>query len=836
MLGPGAPAGFAGGAPGDLFTPGAPDTPMVVPSQAVNEAAAYGVAPASDQPAFYNGADPALITGSGGVLDPNRLAQQFGGMQLGGGGGGGAPPDAGPAPMGGAMHSLATYGAQPNMTVPRSNLLTTVNLSGLPPDPYATDARPPEAKLPPQANMTMSSVANADPAWQRCTLSAIPTTAALLGKTNIPLGLILTPNRSVPPPGTADAMPKVDQVPLVDEPIIVRCRKCRTYINPFVQFTDNGNRWKCSICGVGNEVPSTFDWDHETNQARDRWTRPELNSAVVEFIAPREYMVRSPQAPTYVFLIDVTVASIRNGMAAHAAQTILESLDGIPNADGRTRVGFIAVDTALHFFSVPEGSTEPEMLVVSELDEPFLPKPTDILMNLAGARAGIEALLKSFPDMFAASTQVGSAMGSALQAAYQLTSPTGGKIVTLTSTLPTLGIGALKVRDDPKLLGTAKESTLLQAGAQFYKTFPIDCARTQVSIDMWLFSSSYTDVASLACLPRYTGGETFFYPGYNTANAEDASKFSAELGKVLRSPIGLEAILRVRTSRGIRATAFHGNFFVRSSDLLAMSAVPLDQNYAVECEIEENITTPIVHFQAVLLHSTSFGERRIRVINLAVPTTTNLSEVYASADQQAIAMLLANKSVERAVHYRLEDARDAVFNKLVDIFVGYKQAITGSQGGVSAALTISQNLALLPLILLALLKNPGLKESAQLPPDLRAYAQALLTTLPTERLLPYLVPNFYSLHNMPPTAGTWVATPRAVGGQLDEVTPSEQFVVPPRLNLTAEKIERHGLYLIEDGLNIFLWLGRDAVPQLMIDVFGVDNQNDVPNGKVRISP
>jgi protein transport protein SEC24 len=32
----------------------------------------------------------------------------------------------------------------------------------------------------------------------------------------------------------------------------------------------------------------------------------------------------------------------------------------------------------------------------------------------------------------------------------------GGKIVVLTSSLPTLGEGALKPREDPKLLGTAK--------------------------------------------------------------------------------------------------------------------------------------------------------------------------------------------------------------------------------------------------------------------------------------------------------------------------------------------------------------------------------------------
>jgi Sec23/Sec24 helical domain len=66
------------------------------------------------------------------------------------------------------------------------------------------------------------------------------------------------------------------------------------------------------------------------------------------------------------------------------------------------------------------------------------------------------------------------------------------------------------------------------------------------------------------------------------------------------------------------------------------------------------------------------GERRIRVVTLALPTTTNLSEVFASADQVAIATLLANKAVERSLTHKLEDAREYVYQRLVDILVAYK--------------------------------------------------------------------------------------------------------------------------------------------------------------------
>lgn len=112
----------------------------------------------------------------------------------------------------------------------------------------------------------------------------------------------------------------------------------------------------------------------------------------------------------------------------------------------------------------------------------------------------------------------------------------------------------------------------------------------------------------------------------------------------------------------------------------------------------------------------------------------------------------------------------------------------------------------------------GLRQSAQIPSDLRAYAQALLTTLPSQQLIPYIHPNFYSLHNMPPDAGV--------------ISEQGQLVLPPALPLTSEKFERHGLYLIEDGQTVFLWVGRDAVPQLVMDVFGLEGYNELRGGKV----
>ena len=60
------------------------------------------------------------------------------------------------------------------------------------------------------------------------------------------------------------------------------------------------------------------------------------------------------------------------------------------------------------------------MLVVGDLEDVFLPKPSDLMVNLVEAKAAVESLLGRLGDMFKETHNVGYALGPALQAAYKL--------------------------------------------------------------------------------------------------------------------------------------------------------------------------------------------------------------------------------------------------------------------------------------------------------------------------------------------------------------------------------------------------------------------------------
>ena len=78
-------------------------------------------------------------------------------------------------------------------------------------------------------------------------------------------------------------------------------------------------------------------------------------------------------------------------------------------------MSFITYDRSVHFYSLPEGASQPTQLTVCDVDDVFLPSPTDILVNLQENNGLVRQLLEALPEMFANSYSTESALGAALQ-------------------------------------------------------------------------------------------------------------------------------------------------------------------------------------------------------------------------------------------------------------------------------------------------------------------------------------------------------------------------------------------------------------------------------------
>ncbi|XP_030081378.1 protein transport protein Sec24B [Drosophila hydei] len=644
----------------------------------------------------------------------------------------------------------------------------------------------------------------------RCTLAKIPESNSLLQKSRLPLGIVIHPFRDV------------NSLPVIQCVNIVRCRLCRTYINPFVYFVDS-KMWKCNLCYRVNELPEDFQFDPATKTYGDVTRRPEVRSSTIEFIAPSEYMLRPPQPAMYLFLFDVSIIAQQSGYLETACSVLNRHLDEMPG-DARTQVGFLCYDSFVHFYSMAEGLNQPHEMTLLDIDDPFLPRPDSLLVNLKECKELVRDLLKQLPKRFAHTHDPGSALGAALQVAFKLMQASGGRITVFQSCLPNKGPGALEAREDPNNR-SAKDVAHLNPATDFYKRFALECSGYQIAVDLFLMNQQYSDMATISGVSKHSGGCVHHFPLFQKTKQHMVDSFKQCFKRYLTRKIGFEAVMRLRCTRGLQVHTFHGNFFVRSTDLLSLPNVNPDAGYGMQISYEESLTdVKTICFQAALLYTNSEGERRIRVHTICLPVTASLPEVMHSADSEAIIGLLSKMAVDRSTASNLSDARDAFINATIDVFNAFKIA-QNLPSGQSGQLIAPRSLALLPLYILALLKHPAFRVGTSTRLDDRVFAMDSMKTLPLDQLMKYIYPELYKIDALVyHVRNSNISLTQDEDYDDDELLPEMQ-----RLQLSAEHLDSRSIFLMDCGTLIMLYVGLNVPTDVLEALLGIRSTAELPD-------
>ena len=660
----------------------------------------------------------------------------------------------------------------------------------------------------------------------RFTTTKIPQTQAIAQACKVPLGGLLRP---LAPIGDDDE--EVDAVQPGSAGII-RCKRCRTYINAFVHWVEHGRLWRCNICGQMNDTPAAY-FCHldEGGLRKDRFDRPELSKGVVEFIAPAEYMVRPPQEPTYVFVLDVSATAVRSGMLQSASNAIKASLDDLPGR-GRTKIGFVTFDNSVHFYNMASDLAQPQMVVVADLNELFVPLPDNLLVNLQESRSVVESFLDSLPDMFTKNPVVSqSCLGPALKAAFTVMKAVGGKMCVFQSIMPNLGDGALKPRENQSLMGTPTEVTLLRPDTAWYKDTAVEFSRQQISVDMFLFPYQYMDLAALGELPKLTSGFLHSYVMFNYES--DGQRFEEQLNKSLTTPTAFEAVMRIRCTKGMRISNFYGNFYIRGADLMALPNVNGDSVFGFDLvHDEQNVASTYVTIQAALLYTSGEGQRRIRVMTQALPITSISSDIVKGLDVNTACNLLCKQGVDVSIKTGLDQARQRLQNTCVDIVRAAKGGDRRSVSGYSVPQApveneeIPENLELLPLYTLAMMKNVAFRGGTDVHPDERIQAHHLINQMWLDASKRFIYPRLFALHGMGPGAG-YPANGSSENHDDDKYAGRARIELPATIHLSIDSLSSDGIYLLDNSVDFYIWVGRQANSNILNSLFGVSSLENV---------
>ncbi|KAG8846854.1 COPII coat Sec23p-Sfb3p heterodimer component [Tulasnella sp. 330] len=713
---------------------------------------------------------------------------------------------------------------------------------------------------------------NSSPRLLRMSCYSIPASATLAITSSVPIGFIFQPfadqgsgEESVPEVSYQDEAPP-------------RCQKCLGYINPWVTWTASGQIWICNLCNERNEgdkitrfpvmtltptfvVPAAlFSPLDRLGRRADSSKRPELNRGTVDFLVtseskyhatqplPRllpsfvsspgtplksieEHDMRAPVPMSTLFVIDVSFMASSSGIVRSICDSIRYALYGAPPnevstsagtavADPAMRVGFLTFDSTLHYWTLPsDRSLNPSMCIVSDIDDVFVPLREGIFADPVEARrhsfrSTIEALLDLIPNTFEVYSSPHVAAGAAIRGGLAALSRIGGQILLFQSSLCSYGPGLLVPRGESELAGTAKEHTLFVPQDPSWSDLAEECAESGVGINAWVFPESFVDVATVGALTSTTGGELFFHPRYNITRDEQVLK--SELARILSRATGYNCSIRVRCSDGLHVSQYLSLISQPTNETAAPGIIGADTSISGLITHNGHGSGPSgdlddredVYVQAAILYTSVSGQRKVRVCNMRLGRPSRMvGNVFRGADMDAGVTLLLKEAALLTPSRTLAEIRASVTQKLVDLLTAYRKYCAAAVQ--TDKLILPESYKLLPVLGNAMLKTKALK-GGFVSSDVRSSTHHHILSEGVTPTISRLYPRIISVHNLPQKVGI----PDPGTGRL---------TLAYRTPASYAYLEADGAYLLDNGEVTILWLGNSVSPQILLDLFGVED-------------
>ena len=645
---------------------------------------------------------------------------------------------------------------------------------------------------------------------------------------------------------------------------VVRCKECKAYMNGYVLWLEQGRAWRCNICNADNSTPSSYYSPLNADGRRVDWDdREELRNASYEIVAPKDYMVRPPVPPLICLCIDVSRESRDRGLLADVCSIFTQLVEDMAR-NPKALLSILTFSDSVHYFTINNRGKGPVMHVLTTLDDLFLPSPVGLLVRVAECKSQLLSLLASLPTIHQPSASglpaaspaspTPTCTASALECCMMIMGRYGGRLIVFTSSLCSAGRGLMTDRERAATEGKGAqdagglEAALLKPGSDYYKKLSDTMQKHQITCDLLFFPPSfsssplsppaYVDVSSHADLARYTGGQLYYFPRYSSSQGFSALR--ATLTAIVMRPQCFESVFRVRCSRGVGISDFHGHFSIRGTDLLSIPCCDCEKSISFELRIDDKDRQyvsgnkdRVVVIQTGLLYTSFTGERRIVVHTAVVPLAKDVRRLLQAVNVSVCIGIMSKRAVWLAYAHSLQQARDFVRQKCSALVrtmqkAGFPVPLHSPSQPYAAAASFSQ-------LSLYLLKSCFAQQSPALfiPSDQRCVLLCTLYVLPLHdcmRLVqPLLCPLHYLLHDQrygtlcPPWTDP-AAPPSDPAAAVQEV-----MWVPPACALTAASLSPDSLFLLHNGLYTIVRAGRAVDGGVMQHLFQQDDASGAPD-------
>jgi len=665
-----------------------------------------------------------------------------------------------------------------------------------------------------------------------CSTDVIPLNEEISSKLGIPISLSLTP--------IINSENNI-KLPFIDYGTnnIPRCKNpdCKAFLNPFITLLENQEKWICNFCDKENDIEEYFYYDlSKEEEISDINNKPELCCGSYEFEANKFYYNKNkcPTRAFFMFLFETSLSSINSGFLEASIEGLKYAINNniFFNKDD-ANISIITYDINVNFYSYGEKFSAPQILTVA--DEPtFLPtSKINLIFNVEEDKNKILQILDLIQSIFNKNNinlknhvKDSDKIFSALNSAYLLGKNLGGKILIFSSSNI---LGKL-----PKLIGGLnKNATKEQIAYSCHdnkemEVIGLNLTNDNMSIDLFVTAEININLLTLNQLCEFTNGNLYFYKKFNS-DLHYKNIFN-QIKKVLSRPIIWEGINKIKFSNNCKINGFITPILIVENELFVFPTADADQNYIFNVgydkqnenennlknkQIDNNINNlamkkNFIYIQNSLLYSFGNGKRRIRVHNLCLPISNDPKIIYGSMNSEIIAnyyirmtidKIYKSKTIANSISYTETQFR-LFLNKVLHCL---KQ--------------LPDNLSFLPYYMIGFFKNrlffPN-EIDKKYDIDLSNYLRIKFQKMYIKEALSYIIPMIYNINE--------IKKENKIGVYDKELG---IFNLPNNLPCSKKELKEDGLYLIDIGYLLILYVRKKINKNILRNLFGVDEFNSI---------
>lgn len=317
--------------------------------------------------------------------------------------------------------------------------------------------------------------------------------------------------------------------------------------------------------------------------------------------------------PVFIFIIETMRENWDSGLVHRLFSRIKDILKQIPKDHGHDRsmikVGFIIRDEHSYYYNCPTRKFQRIMPIANY----FFMEPIDSKIDVV-----IDAILYEAENLDNRQIE-GQPFYRVMQDGLApLQNYKGsGKLFIVQSTKPT----------DANMQNKNK-----------FQRLGMDCGKIGCSVDLFIWENLDINLSSLLSIVNLTGGDV-----YRHTSSEDCV---ANITKSVSKSIGFDAQVKVRTSIEIESQQIYGLLCKFDDGTIKLASIASGTSFAIELHpkpTKELNSAENINIQISVEFTSLSGQRKIRILNLALKICRREVEFLKSCDVDAMVLFFAKQ-------------------------------------------------------------------------------------------------------------------------------------------------------------------------------------------------